>query len=691
MKSQTIGTPPSDKIFGPGIFAVCLTLHFFLISLGWKNSLMQLHDGRQVQTALTAQCLQTEPWRLAYPLPVFGPPWSVPYEFPLYQTAVAGFAKATGWPIEQSGRAVALGFLYLALPACFHLLAVCGVPPARRWLLPALLLLSPIYLYYSRALMIESTAFCAASWFLLAFTRALRRPGWGWVAAAALLGATTGLAKATTLAVFLVPALWTTLWQLGSRYRGADGPKALTAIATRALLATGPALAATFAWIRYTDKIKSSNPLGDALTSAHLREFNYGTFAQRLDPSFWTKVGENIINGLLNPVNAALIGLFGVLLLGRSRRLVLGLMLCFVAGPLLFANLYFVHDYYYYACGAFLLAGLAVALSDLLDREEYPLWARRTTVAVSLGLQLASFSSNYLPFQRKETKPEPELGRIIAATTAPDAVVIVFGEGWNPSLAYYARRHTVMVIDAKFDKPDQIDEVLRRIPPDRIVALVATGPIRMEREFLRPYLTRLNLGSGPVLASADSHLYIARTLADKFSDQVATMNLREFAAVATSSEQGRDRSPMGGALPSNLSSMMSPPPIKVRHPFGLANHVIDKRPVFDAHAPCDLVFKIPKNAKEVAIGFGLSEGSYTGESTTDGVEFRVELIGADGSERVLRSIFLDPANQPDDRGTQQAVIALPADATGELWCRTLPGPQNNAAFDWAYWSRIQIR
>jgi hypothetical protein len=691
MKSKTTGAPAAERVFGPAVFAACLALHLFLVSIGWTNSLMQLHDGRQVQTALTAQCLQTEPWRLAYPLPVFGPPWSAPYEFPFYQTAVAWFANLTGWPVEQAGRAVALGFLYLALPACFQLLAVCGVPPARRWLLPALLLLSPIYLYYSRALMIESTAFCAAVWFLLAYTRVLRRPGWGWVAAAALFGTVAGLAKATTLAVFLAVALLDTLWQLGSRLRQSGEGRRLAAAAARALLAAVPALGATLLWARYTDAVKASNPLSEALTSGHLREFYYGTFAQRFDPAFWARMGENILNGLLNPVNAALIVLFGVLLLGRSRRVVLGLLLGFVAGPLLFANLYFVHDYYYYACGAFLLAALAVAWSELLDREEYPRWARWTTVVASLGLQLASFSGNYLPFQRKEVRPEPELGRILAATTAPDAIVLVFGQGWNPSLAYYSRRQTVMVIDAKFDKPEQIDEVLGRIPPDRIVALVATGPIRMEREFLRPYLSRLNLGSGPVLASVDSHLYIARTLADKFSDQTAVMKLQEFTAVATSSEQGRDRSPMGGALPSNLSSMMSPAPIRVRHPFGLANHVIDKRPVLDAHAPCDLVFKIPENAKEVAIGFGLGEGSYTGESTTDGVEFRVELIGADGSERVLRSIFLDPANQPDDRGTHHAVIALPADATGELWCRTLPGPLSNAAFDWAYWARIQIR
>lgn len=691
MKPDSSETATTEDRFGLWCFAACAILHLILVSQGWGNSLIQLHEGRQIQTALTAQSLQYEPWHLAYPLPVFGPPWSAPFEFPLYQTAVAWLANATGWPIEQSGRAIALAFLYLSLPAWYQLLGFYGVPRTRRWMLPALLLLSPIYLYYSRSLMIESTALCMSAWFLLAFVRGIRAPSWGWSAAAALLGSAAGLAKATTFAVFLAAAFIETICQLWPRLRPRLEIRGLAATALRALLAAVPALSVAIAWIRFTDSVKKANPFAEVLTSKNLSEFNYGTLAQRLDPVFWSKVGENILNGLLNPVNAAFVCLFGLLLLGGRRRIVLGLLVCFAAGPLLFANLYFVHDYYYYASGAFLLAALAIAWSQLLDRDEFPLWARRTTIALSLGLQVVSYAQNYLPFQLKPVRPEPELGPILAKATPDDAIILTFGQGWDPSLAYYSRRKTVMVLDAKFDKPDQIDDVLGRTVPGQIVALVATGPIRNERAFLRPYLTRLGLGSGPVLASANTHLYVAKAMADRFSDLAAGMSLREFAPVSAGGADRESRSVMGGAVPSNLTSMMSIPPIRVNHPFGPANHIVDKRPVFDAHAPTDIVFHLPEKAKEVAVGFGIIEGAYTGDSTTDGVEFRIELVETDGKVRVLRSIFLDPANQPDDRGTQQAVIALPQGATGELWCRTLTGPLNNGAFDWAYWARIQIR
>ena len=195
--------PLAEKRFCAGLFVVCLVLNLAFASVGWRNLLLEVHASRQVQTALTARQLQSEGWAMEYPLPLFGPPWSVPYEFPFYQYAVARLAAVTGLAIEPAGRAVSLFFFYLSLPALFLLLESLGVPPDRRWLLPALVLLSPVYLYYSRSFMIESTALCAAAWFLLAFSRTLDRPGWIWTAAAATLGAAAGLAKATTFAVFL--------------------------------------------------------------------------------------------------------------------------------------------------------------------------------------------------------------------------------------------------------------------------------------------------------------------------------------------------------------------------------------------------------------------------------------------------------------------------------------------------------
>ena len=166
-----------------GLFIFSVVLNLVFSSVGLRHSLLEVHDFRQVQTALTARCLQEEGWSLAYPTPLFGPPWSAPMEFPFYQVCVARFGALTGLPLEPAGRLVALGFLYLSLPAWFGLAGLLGLPPARRWLLLSLILLSPVYLYYSRSFMIESTTLCASAWFLFAYCRALEGRRAVWLAA----------------------------------------------------------------------------------------------------------------------------------------------------------------------------------------------------------------------------------------------------------------------------------------------------------------------------------------------------------------------------------------------------------------------------------------------------------------------------------------------------------------------------
>jgi hypothetical protein len=73
------------------------------------------------------------------------------------------------------------------------------------------------------------------------------------------------------------------------------------------------------------------------------------------------------------------------------------------------------------------------------------------------------------------------------------------------------------------------------------------------------------------------------------------------------------------------------------------------------------------------------------------VEFVVVFADDRKHERVLYSRLLDPANNLTDRGTQSLEITLPkTPLSGEILFRTLPGPNNNNSFDWAYWDAIEL-
>jgi hypothetical protein len=95
---------------------------------------------------------------LAYETPVLGPPWSVPFEFPLYQWIVSSIVGVFGLPLDQTGRLVSVTFFYFTLLPSNQLLALRRVAPCNRLLILSLVLLSPFYLFWSRTFMIESIA-----------------------------------------------------------------------------------------------------------------------------------------------------------------------------------------------------------------------------------------------------------------------------------------------------------------------------------------------------------------------------------------------------------------------------------------------------------------------------------------------------------------------------------------------------
>ena len=108
-----------------------------------------------------------------------------------------------------------------------------------------------------------------------------------WPAAAAL-GALAALVKITTFAGVLGAAgLWTAVhwpWRGSVRDWFRAGAKPLVFLA---LLPLGAGLL----WTRAADARKEANPLArDFLTSAALKEWNFGTWAQKTEPRTWSTI-----------------------------------------------------------------------------------------------------------------------------------------------------------------------------------------------------------------------------------------------------------------------------------------------------------------------------------------------------------------------------------------------------------------
>src|SRR5262245_40545263 len=103
------------------VFILLLVHSVVAMSTGWTHTLNDVHGFRQAQTALTVDyLLKGGPW-VAYQTPVFGPPWSVPFEFPLYQWLAALVVLVFRTTVEQAGRLVSVGFFYASLVPSYFL------------------------------------------------------------------------------------------------------------------------------------------------------------------------------------------------------------------------------------------------------------------------------------------------------------------------------------------------------------------------------------------------------------------------------------------------------------------------------------------------------------------------------------------------------------------------------------------
>ena len=140
------------------LFIVCFIINIGLVTVGWKHSLSDFHGFRQSQVAISIYYLLKDGFTLNYQTPVLGAPWSIPLEFPTYQFLVASLVKIFGFQIETTGRFVSLVFFYLCITTVLLILKELGIEHNKRLLSASLILISPVYIFWSRTTLIESTA-----------------------------------------------------------------------------------------------------------------------------------------------------------------------------------------------------------------------------------------------------------------------------------------------------------------------------------------------------------------------------------------------------------------------------------------------------------------------------------------------------------------------------------------------------
>jgi len=112
--------------------------------------------------------------------------------------------------------------------------------------------------------------------------------------------------------------------------------------------------------------------------------------------------------------------------------------------------------------------------------------------------------------------------------------------------------------------------------------------------------------------------------------------------------------------------------------------------VLFAHAPSQVVFPLEAGARRLEGTIGIVSGAYTDKGKTDGVVFVVELESSDGARRGIFRRYLNPRDNPGDRGGVPFTVDLPELPAGRLILRTECAPSGRLDFAWSYWGRLQL-
>ncbi len=465
--------PSRESKWPLAVFVVCLVYAIAAASIGWHNTVLDFIGFRQAQTALTAYFMVGRLPCLAYETPVVGPPWSIPFELPVYQWIVAVIVTFCHTPMDETGRAVGLVFFLLTLVPAYRIFTWLGFARGHRFLALSLFVVSPFYIFWSRTFLIESTALFFSMCYLASALPAVEHPCFRRLSAAILFGVLAALVKITTCFVFSMMVLFYLFhhWRVQGKERYRPAQLGRTVLLSMLLL--GIPFAAGWSWTRFADEQKARNPIGRHLTTsaAVMQRWNYGSFEQRITPATW--------GAILTPAHYALghglvftLILLGLVIARQHRRTVLACLIVYPIAPLVFTNLYCYHEYYAFANNVFLLAALAVSLLAFLERGGRYRRIGLVSLASFLALAVWRHQEHYRPIQETNHEELSAVSRTIQQVTQPDDVLVILGCDWSSELPYYSRRRSLSIPFWMEPNLENLPDYLRIEPPNYLGALV---------------------------------------------------------------------------------------------------------------------------------------------------------------------------------------------------------------------------
>lgn len=422
------------------------------IAFNYKSQpLIDLHAFRQTQTALTAYWLSINGFSFDYETPVAGFPWSIPFEFPIYQYIASFISRAFNVSLDQTGRILSYLFLLGCIWPVAEIFRILKIPKITIVVFATLFLSSPLYLYWGRTFMIETAVlFFSLASLSCGISILLEKINIQRAIAFLFFSTLAILQKSTTegpILLFLLIVVWVrNFYNDGAGCRTSIKPSKFSLLIF-AVLFIG------VGWAHYADTIKIKNLFGMQLTSDALSSWNFGSLEQRISFStwyliIWSRAFKDNIGGLLG-----LVIFLAPFLMWRGDKYFLKVALLplalFVLPVLIFTNLYFVHEYYQVSNLVFIIFSVSILIGAW-----FPSFCKSKMIIPVLmmpimALNFYSFNNYYAnvigrPIDQQDSRSVKAymVGKYLYKNTPQNSSVAIFGLDWSSEVAFNSRRKT---------------------------------------------------------------------------------------------------------------------------------------------------------------------------------------------------------------------------------------------------------
>lgn len=411
--------------------------------------LLAHHSFRQTQTAFLVLSYDLYGVEFLPNFPLFGYPWKMGLEFPIYQFFTFIIYKINILSLDNSGRFVSLLFYYLSFIPISRICKLTGIEKSRD-IFYFLYLASPLLFFFSSSFLIETTLLFFILSSVLFFLKIINNYSNINFLLLLFCLTITGLSKITSLPAMLITFTIVTLIKFRKTFFSVKPIILIIVFIISSVI--------SLSWSIIATNFNSENILlsnSELVTGGVIYSWLFGTFEQRIDPHFYFMIFFRgfILSSMFVPLIYTLsisnkIGSFSCFFESKNLHILIFLLIP-ILSLVIFSNLYFVHDYYFIS----IIPLLILFFCSLYEKSFFITKFRLNYfLIIYLLCSILIFFGYYFKknnFRDFENEFLEISNYLVNKINKDDFIIIDNNGNWNPIISYYSKAPSIYVLKSR--------------------------------------------------------------------------------------------------------------------------------------------------------------------------------------------------------------------------------------------------